>query len=236
MDEYNFIVQDSIENFERNLRAAVGTGDQMADRLFLLEPRTPDAPDVLSVVMVQQYPDEMTPSPPGFDWGQSPRQRVVHGVLLCHVSPYGASGIEVIMTCVDDDASAYGKLLAQKIDKRYPGSWQRPAEVEQVREDKAVKQPIGQAHAKGRVSDEIKERANRARLLHVEHPEWSTQSVADHLMDTLTDAELSKLKRGFNRQSCLLMGEDIENAWYRMAEVEGSEKWPKWSTGKNPLR
>ena len=40
----------------------------------------------------------------------------------------------------------------------------------------------GQTWAKGKVSDEMRERANRARPLHFdEHPEWSTQNVADHL-------------------------------------------------------
>jgi len=94
----------------------------------------------------------------------------------------------------------------------------------------------GQAWAKGKITDEVRERANHTRPLHEAHPEWSCQNIADHLMKTLLDTELAKLKRGFNCQNNPLMGEDIENAWARMGQVEGYAKWPKWGTGKITLR
>lgn len=94
----------------------------------------------------------------------------------------------------------------------------------------------GQSWAKDRVSDETRARAEATRVLHLQHPEWSYQDIADHLLEDLSDDDLSKLKRGFNRAANPLGSEDIENAWKRMGDVEGHDRWPRWGQHKRTLR
>jgi hypothetical protein len=133
VDEYTLFVKANAQGFEAELRDAVeSTSDAIANRLFHVEVRTPDDPDVLSIYMVATYPDEMVPSPPGFDWGESPKQEVVHGAIRCRVFSHGADNIRVGVVCADERAREYCTLLVQELDRRLPGALLRPVEVERT--------------------------------------------------------------------------------------------------------
>jgi hypothetical protein len=254
-------VRGSIADFERELRDAVDlTSDRLPNKEFYLEARTPEEPDIFSILMKVVHPDEMVPSPRVFDWGPSPRQEMVHGAVRCLVFPHGGDELRVAIASHDGRADAYCAILAEELEERWLGSRRtRPREEEltskhDVRADREVvsrrvvppAEPIGrdtETEQRGGslnekqidVTPEIRKRAELAAAEKARDPSLSYAGVAMRLTTALQKASKENTDLGIGDKESITI-DDVRYCLGAMRRIEpGNPKW-RWIRGDASYR